>query len=58
MKIIVNDNLCEIRPIWANITQNNPCECTVTVKCYTNKLFSHYDKEKLCDVIEALLKEE
>ena len=55
MKITVNDNPCEIRPIWANVIQNNSCECTVTVKCHANKSFSDYEKEKLCDAIEEFL---
>lgn len=59
MQITVNGNLCEIKPAWAEI-QNSPTtgKCTLTIRCHANKSFTGYEKEKICDAIEKLLKED
>ena len=59
MKITVNGNLCEIKPTIANLRNNqNGRECTLTIRCYANKSFSSYEREKICDAVEELLKQE
>ena len=59
MKITVNGNPCEIKPTIANLRNNqNGRECTLTIRCYANKSFTSYEREKICDAVEELLKQE
>ena len=59
MKITVNGNLCEIKPTIANLRNNqNGREYTLTIRRYANKSFSSYEREKICDAVEELLKQE
>jgi hypothetical protein len=55
MKITVNGNLCEIKPIWSEM-QNTPAErmYTLKIKCCANKVLSVYEKNKICDAVECI----
>ena len=59
MKITVNGNLCEIKPIWSEM-QNTPAErmYTLKIKCCANKVLSVYEKNKICDAVEELMRQE
>jgi hypothetical protein len=59
MKITVNGNLCEIKPVCSGIHDSNTTGMyTLTIRCYANKSFTGYEKEKICDAVEELLKQE
>ena len=59
MKITVNGNLCEIKPVCSGIHDSNTTGMyTLTIRCYANKSFTGYEKEKICDAVEELIRQE